>query len=308
MRTRAQFATAQPAASLGSAAPGSASRAGGQQQGPCSAYPRSPLRTPLWHRCLLPLSRVILPGAGGWRGEPRPPKQGGCGSPPGARRVPGASLAVSQPAAAGPGQGSVNLPCNAASQLTVELPSSLPPPTSNSLQTTPGQNCREKLEVQTRLVDLRSEGAEGSTGAFLCVRTESGRGEAGADAASALTVGRSEERQPREGLGKLPAEGSDLPRFPSPPPGLRGQPGAPPPSLRLEASRGGMRAGPPLLPAPPQDVAALGPAPPCREPAGGGRCGPESGRGRAAFLCVRRRPGSGRGGGPEAAGFFRIRG
>lgn len=144
----------------------------------------------------------------------------------------------------------------------MELPSSLPPPTSNSLQTTPGQNCREKLEVQTRLVDLRSKAAEGSTGAFLCVCTERGLGGAGADAASALTVGRSEEPQPREGLGKLPDEGSDLPRFPSPPPGLRGQPGARPPSLRLEAARGGMRAGPLLLPAPPQDVAALGPAQP----------------------------------------------
>lgn len=118
----------------------------------------------------------------------------------------------------------------------------------------------EKLEVQTRLVDLRSEAAEGSTEAFLCVRTKSELGGAGADAVSALTVGRSEEPLPREGLGKLPAEGFDLPRFPSPPPGLRGQPGAPPPSLRLEAARGGMRAGPPLLPAPPQDVAALGPA------------------------------------------------
>lgn len=94
----------------------------------------------------------------------------------------------------------------------------------------------------------------------MCLHGE--RAGAGADAASALTVGRSEESQPKEGLGKLPAEGSDLPRFPSPPPGLRGQPAARPPSLRLEAARGGMRAGPPLLPAPPQDVAALGPAQP----------------------------------------------
>lgn len=208
------------------------------------------------------------------------------------------SPAANRPGAAGRGQESVNLPCNAASQLTVELPSSLPPPTSNSLQTTPGQNCREKLEVQPRLVDLRLRGSRRKHRSFpLCPRREKGGGRR-ADAASALTAGRSEEPQPREGLGKASCRGIRFTsfRFPSPwasrtdgsaaaipaPRGCpRGDASGAAPAARPDApcSRPRPRTAPHRLAGSPQEEVGAGRARP-----GGGE--PSPGRGAAAvFRC-----------------------
>lgn len=104
---RVRFApgTGGCSASLSSAAPGSASRAWEARGALPGSAALSAHYFSSWHQSLLLFSWVIPPGAGGWWEQPRPPKEGCCGSPLGARSVPGASPAVNQPRGAGPRPG-----------------------------------------------------------------------------------------------------------------------------------------------------------------------------------------------------------
>jgi len=178
--------------------------------------------------------------------QPRPPEEGCCGSPLGARSVLGPSPAAKQPR--GPARKALTYPAmlRPSSRWSC-LPLFHPQLPIHSKQLW-DRIARKSWRFQTRLVDLRSQAAEGSTGAFLCVCTERGVGGGGGRCGFGVDCGQERGAAAEGRPWKASCRGIRFTSLPFPSPGLRGQPGARPPSLRPEAARGGKRAGPPLLP------------------------------------------------------------